>query len=39
MILNIFTLVGVLFIGAGLGVIGVLGFIYMLDVLQNGDRE
>ena len=39
MILNIFTLAGVLFIGAAFGIIAVLGFIYMLDVLQNGDRE
>jgi hypothetical protein len=39
MIIDILTLVGVLFIGAGFGIASVVGFLYMVDILQNGDRE
>jgi len=39
MIIDILTLVGVLFIGAGCGIASVVGFVYAVERLQNGGSE
>ena len=39
MIFDIFTLVGVVFIGAGCGIASVVGFVYVVERLQNGGSE
>ena len=39
MLLDVFALIAVLFIGLGLGGVTIAVFLYALDRMQNGDRK
>ena len=39
MLLDVFALIAVLFIGLGLGGVAIAVFLYALDRMQNGGRE
>jgi Flp pilus assembly protein TadG len=39
MLLDVFALIAMLFIGLGLGGVAIAVFLYALDKMQNGGRE
>jgi len=39
MLLDVFALIAVLFIGFGLGCVAIAVFLYAIDWMQNGDKK